>query len=171
MFQYCSFALVLQLAICSLYVSRASKHEQSTAQVIRRVISNVIAAFPPAIPTVIVLTLSRCGVVLRQQQIHVHYSSKVKTAAVAQVLVLDKTGTLTGQIVRRISLLLACLLSLQSKAAPFSATELLIVLAFPAKQSCPVLSDQTADCGVCIQPVWLPCLATYIFYEILSSQD
>ena len=137
MLQYCSFALVLQLTICSLYVSRASKHEQSTAQVVRRVISNVIAAFPPAIPTVIVLTLSRCGVVLRQQQIHVHYSSKVKTAAVAQVLVLDKTGTLTGQIVRKLSLLLACLLSLQSKADLFSVAELLIVFAFPCKAKLP----------------------------------
>ena len=96
LFKYCSFALVLQLALFMLYVSRARRHEQSVTMVVRRLINAVIAALPPTVPAVLIVCLFRCGIVLKLQQIHVHHSTKVKTAAATQVLVLDKTGTLTG---------------------------------------------------------------------------
>ena len=96
LFKYCSFALVLQLALFILYASRAHRHEQNVTMVVRRLIYTVIAAVPPTLPAVLIVCLFRCGIVLRQQHIHLQHSTKIKTAAATEVLVLDKTGTLTA---------------------------------------------------------------------------
>ena len=68
--------------------------------VIRCLLNAVVAAVPTSVPAVLVFSLSRCGLILRPQDIHVHISTKVKTAAAVEVVVFDKTGTLTGSIVR-----------------------------------------------------------------------
>lgn len=99
-YKYCAYALVLQLGIFVLYLSRADRHAQTAGMILQRLVEVVIAAVPSQIPAVINFALLRCAVVLRNQNIHIHVSTAIKTAAAVEVAVFDKTGTLTGSIVR-----------------------------------------------------------------------
>lgn len=98
-YKYCAYALVLQLGVFALYLTRARRHAQSVGMVFQRLVEVVIAAVPSQIPAVINLALLRCAVVLRQRNIHVRVSTAIKAAAAVEVAVFDKTGTLTGSIV------------------------------------------------------------------------
>ena len=99
LYRYCSFVLVIQLAMFLLYASRAARHPHSTASVIKRIVNVFIRAVPDAIPTVIIFSLFCCTRKLLRIGISVHEPSKVKVAADVEVVVFDKTGTLTGSMV------------------------------------------------------------------------
>ena len=99
-YQYCAYALVLQLGGFVLYLSRADRHAQTAGMVLQRLVEAVIVAVSSQIPAVINFALLRCAVVLGNQNIHIHVRTAIKTAAVVEVAVFDKTGTLTGSIVR-----------------------------------------------------------------------
>ena len=99
-YQYCAFALILQLGLFVLYLSRARRHAQTAGMVVQRLVEVVIAAVPSQIPAVIDLAVLRCAIVLQGQNIHIHDTAGIKNASAAEVVVFDKTGTLTGSIVR-----------------------------------------------------------------------
>ena len=90
---------MLQLAIFSLYLSRARQHPHSAATVGQHVADMLIAAAPTGIPTVIISSLFRGVHAMKKHGIAVHSTPKIKTAAAVEVVVLDKTGTLTGSVV------------------------------------------------------------------------
>ena len=96
---FCSFVLVLQLVIFMLYAVRAAQHPVSTAPVIKHVADTLIASFPTGIPTVVIFSLFRCTSVLQRREMVVLNTGKIKTAAAVQIVALDKTGTLTGNLV------------------------------------------------------------------------
>lgn len=100
LYTFCSFVLVLQLAIFTLYASRAAAYPVKTAAVVRRVIDTFIAAVPTGIPTIIIFSLGRCVAVLKGGDVEVHQALAVKAAAAVEAVVFDKTGTLTGSLVR-----------------------------------------------------------------------
>ena len=99
LYSFCSFVLVLQLAVFMLYAVRAAQYPVSTAPVIKHVADTLIASFPTGIPTVVVFSLFRCVNALKRHEVSVLDSGKIKTAAVVQIITLDKTGTLTGNLV------------------------------------------------------------------------
>lgn len=99
LFLYCAFALVLQLAIFSLYLSRVRRRPHDTASVIQHVGDTLVAAAPTGICTVIITSLCRCVADLKRQGISVQDTKKIKTAAAVNTVVVDKTGTLTGSMV------------------------------------------------------------------------
>lgn len=82
-----------------LYVSRVARQPHSTASIVERVVDTLIGAVPVAIPTVIIFSLAYCRVKLLRHGISVHQFLKVQLAADVEVAVLDKTGTLTGNMV------------------------------------------------------------------------
>ena len=96
---YCSFALVLQLAIFTLYISKASQHGHRASNVVQHVGDALVAASPTGMPTLIITSLWRCFIDLKKQGIMVQSSLKIKTAAAVELVVFDKTGTLTGSMV------------------------------------------------------------------------
>ena len=100
MYKYCACALVLQLGIFALYLSRAHRHAQTAGTVILRLVEVGIAAVPPQMPVVINFAVLQCALVLRKQHIHIHLSTAIKAASAVEVAVFDKTGTLTGNAVR-----------------------------------------------------------------------
>lgn len=97
--RYCSFTLILHLAIFMLYAARASRHEHSAEHAVQHVVDVFIATVSPTIPTIQICTLLRCVVNLRQRSLAVLQTAKVRTAAAVDVVVFDKTGTLTGNVV------------------------------------------------------------------------
>ena len=99
LYSFCSFVLLLQLAIFLLYASRAAQHPSSIASVAKHVIDTLIAAVPDAIPTVITFALFSCTAKLKQHGIQLHQTLTVKTAAAVELVAFDKTGTLTGSVV------------------------------------------------------------------------
>ena len=99
-YQYCAYALVLQLGVFVLCLLRAHRHAQTAGMVLQRLVEVVIAAAPPQMPAVIDFALMRCAVVLKKRNIHIHVSNAIMTSADVEVAVFDKTGTLTGSIVR-----------------------------------------------------------------------
>lgn len=74
-------------------------YHQTTADVIRNTLDTLVAAVPCGIPAVVIYTLWRCTVALKRAEVEVHSPYKVKTAAAVEVVVLDKTGTLTASLV------------------------------------------------------------------------
>lgn len=104
LYSFCSFVLVLQLAIFSLYIAKAKVHHQRTSDVVRNVLDTLVAAVPIGIPAVIIYSMWRCVVALRHNDIEMHRAAKIKTAAAVEVVVLDKTGTLTDNLVSMYSI-------------------------------------------------------------------
>ena len=100
LYSFCSFSLLIHLAMFLLYASRLAQHPQSSASIIKRVAEALTQAFPIAMPTVIVFSLFCCVIKLLRHGINVHQHVKVKLAAGVEVAVFDKTGTLTGSVVR-----------------------------------------------------------------------
>lgn len=104
LFLYYSFALVLQLAVFMLYLSKASQHPHNAATVINHVGATLVGAAPTGIPTVIITSILRCVTELEKHGITVQSTLKIKDAAAVEVVVLDKTGTITGSVVSCCSL-------------------------------------------------------------------
>lgn len=98
---FCMFALCVQ---CCLFLITAvpyfHTHPVAQAEIVRRVLSTVIASVPVAIPTVIVSSNGACANKLRAKGIHVLNYTKLKSAADVTVACFDKTGTLTGSVVK-----------------------------------------------------------------------
>ena len=99
LYYFCSFALLIQLAMFLLYASRVARHQHSTVSIIKQVAETLTSAVPIAMPAVIVFSLFCCVIKLLCHGIHVHQHLKVKPAADVEVAVFDKTGTLTGNVV------------------------------------------------------------------------
>ena len=93
-----------------LYLSRASQHPHNAATVINHVGGTLVAAAPTGIPTVIITSILRCVTDLEKHGITVQSTLKIKDAAAVEVVVLDKTGTITGSVVSCCSLYLVTLL-------------------------------------------------------------
>lgn len=91
-----------------LYVSRASRHPHGAKSVIQHVVDMFMAAVPIPVPTVLIFSLFRCVVKLKQQNVAVLQPVKINAAAAVQVVVFDKTGTLTGSLVSHAQALLNC---------------------------------------------------------------
>ena len=96
--RFCSFAGLLQLAIFMLYASRAGRHSHGAQSVVQHMVDLLIASVPIPIPTVLIFSLFRCVVKLKQHHIEVLQTRKIKAAAAADLCVFDKTGTLTGSL-------------------------------------------------------------------------
>ena len=99
LYLFCSFALVLQLAMLMLYATKAAQHPHSAASVIKHAADAVISAVPIGIPTVIIFSLYRCVLKLLRHGTAVHHPIMVKVAADVDTAVFDKTGTLTDSVV------------------------------------------------------------------------
>lgn len=111
-YRFCSFAVILQLAVFALYALGATRNAQSPGMVIQRLIALLVAAAPATMPTVLIFASCRCGFILQLQKIWIPHAAKIFTAAAVEVVVFDKTGTLTGNAVSipvKVSVLLECL--------------------------------------------------------------
>lgn len=97
--RYYGFALVLQLMIFTVYLSRVSRYPHSPSSVFQHVGATIVAAAATGIPTVVITSILRCVTELQTHNITMQNNLKVKAAAAVEVVVLDKTGTLTGSVV------------------------------------------------------------------------
>ena len=98
-FFFCIFALVLQLLVFFLFVSKASRYEPSGQDVFQRVVDNFIRAWPMSAPTMIISALAcRIGR-LKIHGIDTLQPGKLEIAGLVQVVCFDKTGTLTNNVV------------------------------------------------------------------------
>ena len=103
LYSFCSYVLMIQLAMFLLYASRVAQHPHSAASVVQRIVNVFLRAVPIAMPTVIIFSLFCCMLKLMRIGISVHDPSKVRLAADVEVAVFDKTGTLTGSMVSSVS--------------------------------------------------------------------
>ena len=99
LYLFCSFVWVLQLAMLTLYVTKAAQHPHSAASPIKHAADALISAVPMGIPTVIIFSLYRCVLKLLRHGTAVHHPIMVKIAADVNTAVFDKTGTLTDSVV------------------------------------------------------------------------
>ena len=97
--RYYAFALGLQLVIFTSYLSRISRHPHSSSSVFQHVGASFVAAAATGSPTVIITSMLRCVRELQRHGVTMQNNLKVKAAAAVEVVVLDKTGTLTGSVV------------------------------------------------------------------------
>ena len=97
--RFCGFALLLQLCIFCLYISKVHQFQQGPKKVFVRLVDVFIAAVPTGLATVLIFSLGVCVRKLRRQQIDILQPEKIKTIADVEVVCFDKTGTLTGSVV------------------------------------------------------------------------
>ena len=98
---------MLQLGSFILAASRASRYPHGAARILNHVADFFISSVAPGIPTVLIFSLFRCVVKLRQHGIEVLQTARIKAAAAVCTVAFDKTGTLTGSLVCSYSLLLS----------------------------------------------------------------
>ena len=107
LYRFCAFALLLQISIFFLYISKAHHFYHGPEETIKRVIDVFIAAVPTGLATVLVFCLGTCVRKLRLQQIDLLQPEKIKTIANVEIVCFDKTGTLTRSVVCNCPLLLS----------------------------------------------------------------
>ncbi|DBA85718.1 TPA: hypothetical protein ACH3X1_005287 [Trebouxia sp. C0004] len=89
------FALVLQCFILLPYMLKASQHDQSTAQVIYRLLDLVTFVAPPGVPLLLLVLSAVAMMRLRKLGLALLHGEVVKQGAAVDVVCFDKTGTLT----------------------------------------------------------------------------
>ena len=99
LYRFCVFALLLQLSIFFLYITKAGQFYHGPKEAVERVVNVFIAAVPTGLATVLVFCLGTCVRKLRLQQIDLLQPEKIKTIADVEVVCFDKTGTLTRSVV------------------------------------------------------------------------
>ncbi|KAL0053576.1 hypothetical protein WJX82_007835 [Trebouxia sp. C0006] len=89
------FALVMQCFILIPYMLKASQHDQSTDQVIYRLLDLVTFVAPPGVPLLLLVLSAVAMIRLRKLGLVLLHGEVVKQGAAVDVVCFDKTGTLT----------------------------------------------------------------------------
>lgn len=97
-----SFALVIQLALFAVYLAtyRFQHPHTPAGDVVKRMCEIFIHAAPPGIVAVMLFCGASNRGRLQRQGITMHAVDCLKSVGEVEICVLDKTGTLTGSVVR-----------------------------------------------------------------------
>lgn len=94
------FALIFTLLMFAAYAARAHHFHQSASNIMHTFLDMCCHAAPIGAPAVMIFIGGGCLGRMASQGIELKHSEVTKLAAVCDVVCFDKTGTITGSLVR-----------------------------------------------------------------------
>ena len=100
MFRLYAFAFFLQLLIHIPYFIKAATFNQTSSQVVHRLLDILTYAAPVGTPTIFIIIGRVAYVRMAKDKLDLKFAQAMQLGGMADVVCFDKTGTLTHAVVR-----------------------------------------------------------------------